>query len=134
MKLDDMVAEQVLRFGTADIGEKYLSCIKSAAQEYCAEIFETLKKYEYNSELMRLFVTGGGGCILKNFGEYDSNRVTIIDDICAAAKGYEQLAYITLRKRTASPNSAAPSTSNISNSAYAAGRKSDYDNIKGADN
>ncbi len=63
VKLDDMVVEQVLRFGTADIGEKYLSCIKSAAQEYCTEIFETLKKYEYNSELMRLFVTGGGGCM-----------------------------------------------------------------------
>lgn len=42
---------------------------------------------------MRLYVTGGGGCILKIFGDYDKNRVTIIDDICATAKGYEYLAF-----------------------------------------
>ncbi|MBP1550108.1 MAG: plasmid segregation actin-type ATPase ParM, partial [Oscillospiraceae bacterium] len=65
----------------------------------CSEIFETLRKYEYNPDLMRLYVTGGGGCLIKNFGEYDDKRVTIIDDICATAKGYEQLAYMTLRKK-----------------------------------
>lgn len=83
----------------ADISEKYLNCITEAVREYCSEIFETLRKYEYNSELMRLYVTGGGGCLIKNFGEYDDKRVTIIDDICATAKGYEQLAYMTLRKK-----------------------------------
>ena len=41
---------------------------------------------------MRLYVVGGGSCILKNFGSYDKDRVIINDDICATAKGYELLA------------------------------------------
>ena len=40
---------------------------------------------------MRLYVVGGGGCILRHFGDYDHDRVTIIADICATAKGYELL-------------------------------------------
>ena len=41
---------------------------------------------------MRLWIVGGGGCLIRNFGQYDSNRVTIIGDIHASAKGYEYLA------------------------------------------
>ena len=41
---------------------------------------------------MRRSVVGGGSCMLKNFGNYDKDRVIINDDICAAAKGYELLA------------------------------------------
>ena len=46
-------------------------------------------------ELMRLYVVGGGGCMIQNFGEYDKSRVTIVRDICATAKGYEAM---TVRK------------------------------------
>ena len=47
---------------------------------------------------MRLFVTGGGSCMVKNFGDYDHDRVFISDDICANAKGYERLAEMRMRK------------------------------------
>ena len=39
------------------------------------------------------------GCLIRNFGTYDKSRVTIIDDICATAKGYESLAYMSLKRR-----------------------------------
>lgn len=48
---------------------------------------------------MRLYVVGGGGCLIRNFGTYDKLRVTIIDDICATAKGYKSLAYMSLKRR-----------------------------------
>ena len=38
---------------------------------------------------MRLYVVGGGGCLIKNFGEYDPDRVTFNEDIHATAIGYE---------------------------------------------
>lgn len=41
---------------------------------------------------------GGGGCLIKNFAEYDADRVVIIQDICATAKGYELLALQTLKR------------------------------------
>ena len=38
-------------------------------------------------------IVGGGGQLVKHFGSYDPEQVTIVDDICAAAKGYEYMAY-----------------------------------------
>ena len=55
-----------------------------------------LREHEYNPELMKLYVAGGGNCLIKNFAEYDPARVTINDDICATAKGYELMAQKTL--------------------------------------
>ena len=66
-KIDESIIESVLRYGKADISEKYLACICSAAREYSAEILDALRKYEYNPELMRLYVAGGGSCIFRNF-------------------------------------------------------------------
>ena len=97
-KIDDGIVEQVLRTGTADIATPYLDCITGAARQYAGTIFDTLRRYEYNPDLMRLYVVGGGGCVLRHFGEYGRERVTIIEDICATAKGYEYLAYMALRK------------------------------------
>lgn len=99
VKIDESIIEHIIRFGTADISEKYLNCIIDVVKNYCGKIFETLRKYEYNPEIMRLYITGGGGRIIKNFGKYDEKRVTIIYDICAAAKGYEQLAYSMLTRK-----------------------------------
>ena len=95
---DDAIIENVLRFGTAEIAPKYLEVIKAAATEYVAGIFRKLREHEYNPDLMKLYVVGGGGCMIKNFGHYDSKRVIIKDDICATAKGYEYMAKQKLQR------------------------------------
>jgi plasmid segregation protein ParM len=99
VKIEDATVEQVLRSGTADIGKPYLDCIVAAAKQYVASIFTVLRRYEYDPDLMRLYIVGGGGCLVRNFGSFDENRVTILDDICATAKGYEYLAYSALRRK-----------------------------------
>ena len=99
VKIEESTVEQILRFGTADISASYLDCITAVARQYVTDIFATLRKYEYNPGLMRLYVVGGGGCLIRNFGTYDKARVTILDDICATAKGYESLAYMSLKRR-----------------------------------
>ena len=101
VKIEDAIVEQVLRTGSADIGKPYLDCITGAARQYAASIFMALQRYEYDPDLMRLFIVGGGGCVIRHFGDFDKERVTIIEDICATAKGYEYLAYTALRKGTA---------------------------------
>lgn len=98
-RIDESIIEQVLRSGSADIGKPYLDYIISAAKAYTHQIFSVLRKYEYNPDVMRLLIVGGGGCLVRNFGAFDANRVTIIDDICAAAKGYEFLAHASLRRK-----------------------------------
>ena len=97
--VDDGVIEDVLRFGKADIGERYLTVIYECAKEYTGGILKRLRDHEYNPDLMRLYVMGGGSCLIKNFAEFDQTRVTINSDVCATAKGYERLAEAALRKR-----------------------------------
>lgn len=92
VKIDDDIIEQYIRYGKADIATKYIDLLHTEAVRYTKEVFEVLRRYDYNSDLMKLYIIGGGGCIIKNFGNYDKERVEIIEDICATAKGFEYLA------------------------------------------
>lgn len=96
--VDDAVIERVIRHGTADISERYLTAIRDTAAEYVAGIFRRLREHEYDPELMRLYVVGGGSCMIKNFWQYEAERVIINNDICATAKGYEMLAQLKSRR------------------------------------
>ena len=98
VKIDESTIERYLRFGRADISERYITLFHEQAVKYTEDIFTTLKAYDYNPEIMKLYIIGGGGCIIKNFADYDKERVEIISDICAAAKGYEYLAEAKLRR------------------------------------
>lgn len=94
----DVTIEQVMRDGTADVAPEYVQVIREAAADYAAEIMRKLREHEYDPKTMRLWIVGGGGCLIRNFGQYDPNRVTIIGDIHASAKGYEYLAERRLQR------------------------------------
>ena len=98
IKIDEGIIEQYIRFEKVDIPDKYEQILHKTAVDYTNDIFETLKSYEYDSDLMKLYIIGGGGCIVKNFGTYDKENVEIISDICATVKGYEYIAYLQMRK------------------------------------
>lgn len=85
-----------------------------AAKEYAVQIFQKLRDYEYNEQMMRLYVMGcqvpvapvwqrperqrrSGARIVEAFGEYDMDRVTFDHDIRANAKGYEYYCYMILK-------------------------------------
>ncbi|MBP5718305.1 MAG: plasmid segregation actin-type ATPase ParM, partial [Abditibacteriota bacterium] len=72
--------------------------IRDTATEYVRGIFRKLREREYDPESMRLYVVGGGACLVKNFGSCQPDRVTIQEDICATAKGYEYLAELKTRR------------------------------------
>ena len=91
---DESLIEDFLKYGTADASNRILSVMQMEAEKYTAEIFEKLSEYEYDPELVKLHIIGGGGCLIRNFGAYDTSNVEIITDICATAKGYESL-YMT---------------------------------------
>lgn len=99
VSVDETVLDRVIRFGTADISQRYLTAIRETAAEYTAGIFRRLREREYDPELMKLYVVGGGSCMVKNFGDYTQDRVFINEDICATAKGYELLAAQKMQKK-----------------------------------
>ena len=77
--------------GTANIAPADLKIIKIVAAEYVRDIFRRLREHGYDENTMTLYVTGGGGCLVKNFYKCSADRVKFVEDICAAAKGYEYL-------------------------------------------
>ena len=58
-----------------------------------------LRDYEYNEDLMKLYVMGGGAKMVEMFGKYNPDRTTFNHDICANAKGYEYFCYMMLRQK-----------------------------------
>jgi len=96
--VDEAIITEILRTGTADIDKEYLETIIATAKEYTAGIFRRLREREYDPKLMKLYVVGGGGCLIKNFAEFDKDKVFINSDICATAKGYEYLAEQYLKR------------------------------------
>ena len=74
--VDDAIINRVLRFGTADIREDYLTTIRETAAEYGR--IRILREHEYDpAPHAAPHVLGDGGCLVRNFGAYDAGRVTI---------------------------------------------------------
>lgn len=96
-EINDAIIDEVLITGTANIAPADLKIIKGIAAEYVRDIFRRLRDHGYDENTMTLYVTGGGGCLIKNFSKFNADRVKFVDDICAAAKGYEYLAETQLK-------------------------------------
>lgn len=56
------------------------------------KVFRKLREHGYDPRIMKLYVVGGGGCLLKNFFPIAPDKIIINGDICATAKGYEYMA------------------------------------------
>ena len=98
-KLPDEIINDFLRYGDADVSEAYLSAMKQVAEQYVQGLFQKLRDYEYNEDLMNLYVMGGGAKMVEIFGKYNPDRTTYNHDICANAKGYEYFCYMMLRQK-----------------------------------
>ena len=95
---DDTLLHGFLQNGTAGLEESLEQTMTRETQDYAAKVFRKLREHGYDPRLMKLYVVGGGGCLLKNFCPLDESRVTINSDICATAKGYEYMAAVQIRK------------------------------------
>ena len=96
-EIHDVIIDQVLCEGTAEIPASDLKVIKTAATEYVKEIFRRLREHGYDENTMMLYITGGGGCLVRNFYKVNPERVKFVSDLCAAANGYEYMAELQLK-------------------------------------
>lgn len=90
--MTESVIEQFLRTGTANLARELLDNLTDIVRGYVTGLFDALRVHGYDARLMKLFVMGGGGCLVKNFGKYDPGAVVFVDDLHASAKGYEYMA------------------------------------------
>jgi plasmid segregation protein ParM len=99
VKLPEEIINQFLRKGEIDVSSKYQNMVKEIAEQYVKELFDKLRDYEYNEDLMKLYVMGGGARMVEMFGKYNPDRTSFNHDICANAKGYEYFCYMMLRQK-----------------------------------
>ena len=95
-EIDDFIIDEVLQKGTADIDEADLKIIREASEEYVRNIFRKLREHGYDEKTMNLCIAGGGGCLIKNFCDIEGKRIRFVEDIKAAARGYEYMALLQL--------------------------------------
>lgn len=91
LNADEGVIQQILQTGSANIVPKYLNPVIEVGRKYVASIFDALRKHGFDPRIMKLYIIVGGGLLVKNFGQYDTDSVTIESVICANAKGFEYL-------------------------------------------
>ena len=96
-KIDSEIVEHFIKTGNTDAPEDYQKIFREEAEKYCRKIFDSLSRCEYDSDFMKLYIVGGGGCLIRRFGKYNSEKTVFIDDICAAAKGYQKFALRSLK-------------------------------------
>ena len=90
--MPESVIEQFLRTGATNLARELLDNLTDIVRGYVTGLFDALRVHGYDARLMKLFVMGGGGCLVKNFGKYDPGAVVFVDDLHASAKGYEYMA------------------------------------------
>ncbi len=97
-RLDETTIHSFLQNGTVGIDPEIEATMKAAAKAYTEKLFRTLRERGYDPRLMKLYVVGGGGCLLRHFVPAATGQIFIDEDICATAKGYEFMAQIQLRR------------------------------------
>ena len=93
IELTDDVFEEIIRTGSADMKPEYLDTVLEVIRKYVKRLFDSLRSHGYDPRIHRLYVVGGGGCLIRLFDDIGETRVTVNTDLTATAKGYEYLAY-----------------------------------------
>ena len=91
--------EEVMRGEASDLPEKYLEIIQEGLKDFAQKVYYTIKECGYNLETTKIVFVGGGAAVMKLFGNFLSENIKYIEDICANAKGYEYLAKIYLKNQ-----------------------------------
>ena len=95
--IDESIVTNYLIGKPVTITKEYEELMRICIDEYIREVISVFRKYDYNPDLMKLYVVGGGAVVMKRFSQLTDN-VTYITDVCANAKGYEYMAKNVLRK------------------------------------
>lgn len=85
------VIKEVMVRGTSNIDREYLQVIEEGLDAYVDKILNAMRTLKFNSRLTNFVFIGGGASVIKNFGKNLGDNITIIEDVCINARGYEDI-------------------------------------------
>lgn len=97
--VDESVALDFIKTGESSISEVFVDEMKRIISIYCGKVMKLLTRNGYNRDFMNLYICGGGARVMKKFCPAVANddKVFLMTNICATAKGYELMAEKMLR-------------------------------------
>lgn len=69
----------------------YEKIMQDSTRNYCSMVYQSLREYKLNPQLVPVIFVGGGAGIMKHFGDYNPDMTDFIEDLRANAIGYELL-------------------------------------------
>ena len=94
-ELEEPVIQQAIA-GKNRLPENYMAVVQECLRGFVEKIYHMIKEHGYNLEVTPVIFVGGGAAVMKQFGTQKGANIQYIEDICANAKGYEQLAKVFL--------------------------------------
>lgn len=94
-ELEESQIQDIMRGGTGQLSDKFLSVARGAIVDYTDNILSKLREIGFNLEVTPVTFMGGGAVVMEKYGSYDKEMTTILTDIHANAIGYE---FITRQK------------------------------------
>ncbi|MBP3818267.1 MAG: ParM/StbA family protein [Butyrivibrio sp.] len=88
---EEAIIKDVMINGSSNIDGSYLAVIQDGLYEYVDNIMNNLATLKFNTALNKFIFMGGGATVVKNFSKDLGPNITIIEDICINAKGYEDI-------------------------------------------
>ena len=97
-ELEESQIQDIMRGGTGQLSDKFLTVAKEVIVEYTDNILAKLREIGFNLEVTPVTFMGGGAVVMEKHGNYDKDMTTILTDIHANAKGYELITKQKLSK------------------------------------
>lgn len=92
------ICEDYLIKGSTVLSDQLRFIMDETAERYVDSVLGKLKEHGYDPDYMKLLCMGGGSGIVRRYSNLSEESVEYIDDIRATAKGYEQFAFVAIRK------------------------------------
>lgn len=88
---EEAIIKDIMIHRTSNIDRDYLDMIQAGLYNYVEEIMNNLRSLKFNSTLTEFVFIGGGATVVKNFGGDLGGNISVIEDVCINAKGYEDI-------------------------------------------
>lgn len=100
--LDENIIQEIMTGGKGRVPEPYMEIIEDCLRKFAQKVYNTLKEYGYNLDIMPIIFVGGGATVMKLYGRLTGANIQYIEDVRANAKGYEYLGktYLANNRRT----------------------------------
>lgn len=96
--IDEELIKEYMVTKKSKLPETYIQVMNQEIKSFLTMVVNSLREEKYSLKTTPFVFVGGGAVVMKNFGGYDQENFSYNTDICANAKGFEQLAEFRVSK------------------------------------